>query len=521
MAVLFPAGFFVGCRLVRLVMHLSRVLIAEHAAVASEHPLASLAGFDALKRGGNAFDAAAATSFTLAVTMPQIGGLGGDFFGMLYEAKTGKVHCLNSSGWAPSGLTLELVGPPGKTRMPTRGALSCVVPGQVAGVWAMQRRFGRLPFGILLNAAKSYASEGFPASEGFCRSTAAAFGSLSAEAKAVFAPGGKPPVPGEWIRQENLGRAIEEIAEGGAEAFYHGWPSESIQKTLQALGVPTKESDFSDFEPEWVDPLILDYRGMRVFEVPPNSIGATSLLMLKLLARRRLAEFGPLSKERVALTMEAAEIAYRRKDEMLGDPRFGAIDIEKFMRPATAERGYTGLVQDGDTTAFSIADSEGNLFSGIQSLFNHHGSGVFVQRCGIMLNNRGSGFSLEGPNKLEPRKRPLHTLSSLILEHDETTRVAIGSSGGDYRPMQHTEFVTDMADYHLTLERTVEHPRFLWSEGRDLIIEAGYEEYASPRYNVRRLPMLETTNVCQAVESSARLRKAVCDVRGDGIPAGF
>jgi gamma-glutamyltranspeptidase/glutathione hydrolase len=243
--------------------------------------------------------------------------------------------------------------------------------------------------------------------------------------------------------------------------------------------------------------------------------------MLKLLLKRRLAGSGPLSRERVALTMKAAETAYERKDRLLGDPRFGAIDMEEFMEPADGNRHYGGKVRDGDTTAFSVADFEGNLVSGIQSLFRHYGSRVFVPDCGIMLNDRASGFGVKGPNRLEPRKRPLHTLSSLILELDEKSRVAIGSSGGDYRPMQHTLFVTDMADYRLTLEETIEHPRFLWSGGRELVVEAGYEDLQSSQYDVQLVQEPGRTGVCQAVELRGRLRKAVCDMRGDGIPAGF
>jgi gamma-glutamyltranspeptidase/glutathione hydrolase len=502
-------------------MPMSRILIAEHSAVASEHPLSSLAGYDVLRRGGNAFDAAAATSFALAVTMHHVGGLGGDFFGMFYSAKTGKIHCLNSSGWAPSGLSHGLVSSRSEEGMPVHGPLSCVIPGQVAGVWAMHNRFGRLPFNRLLEAARSFAFQGFPVSAGFCRSTAVAFDSLPPDAQAVFAPDGRPPFPGERVRQANLGRVIEEIARGGARAFYAGWPAESIAEVLNAEGAPTEVDDFRSFEPEWVDPLVLDYHGANVFEMPPNSMGATTLLMLKILSERSFAEFGPLSKERVVSTMEAAETAYRRKDEILCDPRFEKVDMDEFMRPATDSQCYTGRVRGGDTTAFSVADAEGNLASCIQSLFHHYGSKVFVPACGMVLNNRASGFNLTGPNRVEPRKRPLHTLSSLIVELNEDSKVAIGASGGEYRPMQHTEFVTNLVDYHLSIEETVEHPRFLWRGSGQILVEAGFAEFQSPRYDVRRIPMPGGTGICHAIESRPGLRKAVCDVRGEGIPAGF
>ena len=505
----------------RLPVPSSKIVAAGNAVVASEHALASLAGYDVLKSGGNAFDAAVATSFTLAVTQHQIGGLGGDFFGTFFEAKTGRVHCLNSSGWAPSGLTLDLVKSKGGSTVPVTGPLSCVVPGQVAGVSAMHKKLGSLEFGSLLGAAASYARDGFPAGEGLCRSVAGALDSFSPDARRVFAPLGEPPAVGDWIRQENLGKVIDEIAEGGADAFYGGWPAERIRDTLEAQGVPAKSADFADFEPDWATPLVLDYRGTRVYEVPPNSIGATALLMLKTLSKSDLSGVGPLSKERIELTMGAAEVAYSRKDAMLADPRFCKIDMDEFMRTSDAGGDYSGRVQTGDTTAFSVADQEGNLVSAIQSLFHHFGSRVYVPACGVMLNSRASGFRTSGPNAVEPRKRPLHTLSSMILEQDGDTRIAIGTSGGDYRPLQHAQFVTDIVDYKMPLERAIAHPRFVWSEGRDLVVEEGYPALDSPKYDVQIVPGQGRTGVCNGVEVRGRVRKAACDLRGDGIPAGF
>ncbi len=502
-------------------MALSKTVIAEHAAVASEQPLASLAGYDVLRRGGNAFDAAVATSFALAVTFHPAGGVGGDFFGMFYEAGTGKVHCLNSSGWSPTGLTLDLIKSKAGGRVPQFGPLSCVVPGYVAGVWEMHKKLGSLEFGELLAPAAGLASNGFPAGEGICRSVAGAYAELPAEAKKIFAPSGRPTTPGEWVRQDALGRVISEVAEGGSAAFYRGWPAEKIAATLASLGVPCTSDDFSDFEPEWVPPLILDYRGTNVYEIPPNSMGPTSLLMLRLLSEHDLSKTGPLSRERITLTMKAALAAYARRDEVLGDPRFGGFNLESFLSLTEPTALPKSSVRSGDTTAFSVADAEGNTVSGIQSLFQHFGSRVFVPDCGIALNNRASGFSTAGPNKVEPRKRPLHTLSSMILERSARPFLAIGASGGDYRPLQHTLFVTNAVDYGMPAEQNVAHPRFLWGGGKTLLVESGYELPEDGTYQVQKLPMPGRTGVCQAVEVTDSYRKAVCDVRGDGVPAGF
>ena len=502
-------------------MPLSRSVTAEHAAVASEQPIASKVGCDVLRHGGNAFDAAVATSYALAVTFHSAGSLGGDFFGMFYEAKTGKTRCLNASGWSPSSLTLDLMLSRNGGSVPKSGPFSCVVPGYVAGVSEMHRELGVLDFKTLVAPSVELATDGFPTGEGMCRSIAEAYRELPGEARATFAPKGRPPVRGEVIRQLALGRVISEISENGAAAFYRGWPAERIVSFLESLGVSWKLGDFADFKPEWVTPLMLDYRGTTVYEVPPNSMGATSLLILKLLADGGPLEQGSLSKERILRTMEAALFAYSRRDEMLGDPRFSNIDIEEFLSPETKHPPRHVRVRGGDTTAFSIIDAEGNLVAGIQSLFLQFGSRVFVPDCGIFLNSRASGFGTSGPNKVEPRKRPLHTLSSMILERDGRPFLAIGCSGGDYRPMQHAIFVTNSVDYAMTAEKSVAHPRFLWGGGRTLIVEDGYELPQEGAFEVRKLPMPGRTGVCQAVEASGGRLVAVCDVRGDGVPVGF
>ncbi len=501
---------------------LSRVLYAEKGVVASEQPLSSLAGLEILRKGGNAVDAAVATSFALAVTLQSANGLGGDFFAMVYVAKTGRVHCLNSSGWAPSGLTIDLLKSKGIEEIPLYGPYSVTVPGAVAGLCAMHRKLGLMEFKNLPSAAIGYARNGFPASPGLCRSITASLASFTQGAKKVFSPSGDAPVPGEIIKQQDLARVIGEVARDGAEAFYKGKPAEEISRVLSEQGAVTKKGDFSGFKPEWVEPVLLDYRGTTVYEFPPNSMGATCLLMLKYLLQKDVGKTKPLSWERVNLTMKAAELAYRRRDEMLGDPRFCGVDMAEFMRIDSEETASNAVdVKPGDTTAFSVMDREGNIVSAIQSLFHHFGSRVFVDSCGIMLNNRGSGFSMAGPNALEPRKRPLHTLSTMLLAREGLPTIAIGCSGGDFRPMQHTLFVTNIVDYSMTLEQAIDHPRFLRSGRGSMLVEGGYGDLGGLPYEIQRLSHPGGTGVCQGTQKLARSKKAVCDVRGDGLPAGL
>ncbi|HUI85698.1 MAG TPA: gamma-glutamyltransferase family protein [Nitrososphaerales archaeon] len=503
-------------------MALSRVVFAENGVVASEQPLASLAGLEVLKKGGNAVDAAVATSFALSVTFQCANGLGGDFFAMVYVAKTGRIHCLNSSGWAPSGLTLDFLKSKGETDIPLYGPLSVTIPGAVAGFWALHKKLGKLEFKSLPSAAAAYARKGFPASASLCRSITSNLPSFTSGAKRIFAPTGEPPMPGDIIRQAELARVIGEVARGGADAFYRGSAAEEIAQVLSDSGVDVKKSDLSAFKPEWVEPLRLEYRGTTVYEMPPNTMGAACLLMLNYLSQRDMSKTKPLSWERVNLTMKAAELAYRRRDEALGDPRFSEIDLGRFMRLDAEEAKPGGTeVKTGDTTAYSIVDSEGNVVSAIQSLFHHFGSRVFVDGCGIMLNNRASGFSTSGPNALEPRKRPLHTLSSMLLARGGEPKVAIGCSGGDFRPMQHTLFVTNLVDYSMTLEQAIDHARFLRSGKGSMLVEGGYGDLGGLQYEIQRLTHPGPTGVCQGAEVLAESKKAVCDVRGDGLPMGF
>jgi gamma-glutamyltranspeptidase/glutathione hydrolase len=366
-----------------------------------------------------------------------------------------------------------------------------------------------------------FAKKGFPAGSGLCRSIASAHDSLSGPARAVFAPKGTPPSPGDWIQQESLGHVIEEVSRGGPRAFYCGWPAEKICSTLTELGVETNKRDFSDFKPEWAEPLRLDYKGTTIYEHPPNSMGATALLMLKYLEAGDLAKSGPLSAERLRTNLQAARLAYARRDEMLCDPRFGRVDMKKFMELAPSTRPENSRrLGERDTTAFSAVDRAGNIVSVAQSLFHHFGSRVFVEDCGIMMNSRGAGFRLSGPNKVEPRKRPLHTLSCLLIDRGEGPKIAMGKSGGEYRPLQHALFVTNIVDYSMSLEQSIDHPRFLWSGGKSVLVEFGYDLTEPSGFEYEGSGYPGASGACQGIEVMSHAKKAVCDVRGDGLPSG-
>jgi gamma-glutamyltranspeptidase / glutathione hydrolase len=496
-----------------------KVMMGRSEVVATEHPLASLAGLRSFQEGGNAFDAATSASFVLSVVQPHLCGLGGDFFALLHEGSTGKVHCLNASGWAPSSFTTERMRQKGVRGVPTFGPASMVVPGYVKGVFEMHKRFGRLRFSESLKRAIELAEVGFPAGVGLVRALSRFETSLSPGAGKTFLPSGRVPSVGGLVSEKQLARTLRDISESGTDAFYRGAAAEGIEEEYAGAGFDPDDKDFSSYSPEWCEPLKMSYRGTDVFEVPPNSMGATTLLILRLLEESDLASLKPNSVERIKVMVEAAQLAYAARDREIGDPRFSPFDLGEFLHSGAGSAAQK-KIDKADTTYFAIADREGNVLSCIQSIFHAFGSRVFIEKGGFFMNNRASAFRMEGPNMLEPRKRPLHTLSALILAKAGHPVCAMGASGGGYRPQQHALLATNVIDYGMELEEAVDYPRFLWDGAGEVNIEAGYRGVDGLRMRHQSVAYPGPTGVAQGVQVMDEALKGVCDVRGEGLPAG-
>lgn len=494
----------------------AKVVVTKDCSVATEHPLASLAGLEAMRAGGNAFDAAVAASFALSVVLPHLNGLGGDFFALFQEGRSGKVQCLNGSGWAPSSYTVDSLRAHGLASMPDRGPGSAVVPGLVGAVEELHRRFGRSSFSGLVARSIDLAEEGFPVSRGLAGALARHRARLSREALLAFAASGQAPRAGEVLRQRGLAERLREIARGGAEAFYAGAAGEEISRAIASSGFELDPKDM-EFAPEWAEPLTVEYRGRQVFEVPPNSMGAAALRILKEIEGTRPPP--PDSFERVRLVTQATIAALEARDSFIADPRFVPFDLKEFLASRRTSRGRP--LTEGDTTYFAVADAEGNLLSCIQSLFQLFGSGVYLRDSGFFLNNRASAFSFDGPNVVAPRKRPAHTLSALLLSRGpgEAPSLAMGTSGGEHRPQLHALFVSNVVDYGMDVEGALAYPRFLW-DGENTSAERGYRLGAgSPGLRVVEYP--SRLGVAQGIALTDEGKKAYSDIRGDGEPAGF
>jgi len=499
--------------------------------VATEHPLASLAGLRVLMRKGNAIDATIASSFALTVLQPHLGGLGSDFFALVYLRDEDKLYGINAGGWVPSKLSLEILKSKGFSRMPKKGALTIVVPGLVAGLFELHERFGVSNFKDLLGDAIGYAEKGFPLSRGLSFAIRVLKEELGNDVgfRKIFIKSQNGWKIGDYLVQRELGATLRKVAEEGSNGFYKGNVAESIVEYVNSQGGMFSVEDFSTYSPEWFDPISTDYRGITVYEMPPPTMGPTALLILNMLENHNVGKHPPDSAYRVTLGIELAKIAYEERDRKLGDPRFVDVPLSDFISKDYAER----LVKEklhykvnttlfrGDTTYFSVADKEGNIVSAIQSLFYAFGSGLIDPNTGVPLNARASYFRFNGPNVVSPRKRPVHTLSSLILEKEGDVFAALGASGGEFRPQQHALLVSNLVDYNMPLWEAIEYPRFLWNGNNKILIENGMKHPKSG-YDIQRLPYPGKTGVAQGILiKNRKLRVGVCDVRGDGLPMGY
>jgi len=470
--------------------------------VAASQVLAARAGVQVLERGGNAMDAAIATNAVMGLMEPTGNGIGGDLFALVYEAKTGTVHGLNASGWAPRALTPEYLRAAGVTELPARGPHTVTVPGVVAGWHAMREKFGRLPMADLLAPAIHYAKEGFPVAEITAGLWARSLALLEAEPNAArtFLVDGRVPAAGSIFRNPDLARSLTRIAEHGRDGYYRGPTAEAIVALLKARGNPMTAEDLADFEVEWVQPISTTYRGWKVSEIPPNGQGIAALMMLNLMESFPMGDFGFHSPRALHAMIEAKKLAYADLIRYVGDQRFTEVPVAAMLDKGRARTRAAQIdparaqcrvepsrfdrvtdMQGHDTIYLSVVDRDGNMVSLIQSNYSGFGSGLVPDGAGFMLHNRGALFTLarKQPNTLAGRKRPLHTIIPGFMEKDGT-RISFGIMGGWNQAQAHAQFVADIADFGFTPQEALEAGRFTKAtfDGCDVQIEALVSEAA-------------------------------------------
>ena len=462
---------------------LSRHLVyGRRGMICSNSPLAASAGLKVLHEGGNAFDAALAVAAVETVTLVPMCGLGGDSFVLLYDAATGSMTGINSSGVAATGATVDFYRDQGYRTMPLEGPHAVSVPGEVAAWEAVHQRFCSKPFAQLLDSAIGYAEEGFPIPPGIGRNFASNAAKLAQfpSTAAVFVRPGAPPSEGDTLINRDLAGALRMVADGGAEAFYRGPLTLQMVAGLQAGGGLFTEADFAGHEVEIYEPIATTYRGYTVYQTRPPSQGFLLLEMLNLLEGFDIASLGHNSPEALHLMVEAKKIAYADRNRVAGDPRVVDWPLDELISKSYADerrqeifpdRVNTRLAAlqpveaDGDTTYFCVADAAGNSVSWIHSLSHAFGSGYVAAGTGIVFNNRaGRGFRLTPghPNAIAPGKRAMHTLNCYLVTQAGQPVIIGGTPGGDFQPQCGLYMLTQLIDGGVDPQAAVEAPRW-WS----------------------------------------------------------
>jgi gamma-glutamyltranspeptidase/glutathione hydrolase len=520
------------------------IVISQQGIAATSQVLASQTGAQILARGGSAVDAAIAANAVLGVTEPMMTGLGGDLFVMYWDAKTGKLTGLNASGPAPRALSPAFLAQHDIKSMPTNGIHSVTVPGAVEGWYRMHQRFGKLPWKDLFRDAISYAEQGFPVYEGVDEywNDPSVVRALEAnpESKRVFLRDGNAPHTGELFKNPDMARALRLVAEQGPEAFYKGAIASAIVKTSEHLGGTMTAQDLASYSSEWVDPLSIDYRGWRVYELPPNGQGMAALEMLNIMETTPASPLGAFSAPELHKRIEAMKLAYSDVHANVSDPRTHDAPVAKLLSKEYARQRAAKIdpqranceVKAGDpvgsnTTYLTVVDKDGNIASWIQSLYEAFGSRVTVEGMGFALQNRGASFTLDPkhPNVLAGGKRPFHTIIPAFMEKGDQ-HIGFGIMGGAVQPMAHAQFVSNYVDYGMTLQEALEAPRFFKSNapGCDVYIESRVPEQTLQQLSERGHEIrigreyVQTMGRGQAIlhNSKTGMNYAASDPRADG-----
>ena len=469
------------------------MVISQNGIVAAESPLAAQAGVRILESGGNAVDAAIATNAMMGVVSPMMNGIGGDLFAIVYDAKANKLYGLNASGWAPKGLTIEMLHKQGLREMPQKGVNAITVPGAVEGWQKLADRFGRKKLGEDLEAAIHTAKHGYPVTEWVAMYWGAGTDYLRGddEASKVYLPNDRAPKAGEVFRNQDLAWSLQQIGDHGRDAYYKGEIAKHILETMKRRGGAMAPQDLAEYSAEWVEPISTTYRDWTVYELPPNGQGLAALVMLNLMETFPLGqkEYGFGSTKALHAMIEAKKLAYADLVKYIGEPRGQTLPVKTLLsKERAAERAKlidpdhancdvaTGtLPGSGDTTYLTAVDREGNMVSLIQSNYDAFGSGIVAPGTGFVLHNRGALFNLDpsSPNALAGRKRPLHTIIPAFAQKGET-RIAFGIMGGWNQSQAHAQFIANLVDYKMNIQAALEAPRFTKRtfEGCDVQMES-------------------------------------------------
>lgn len=473
---------------------------AKKGIVATSQPLAAEAGLEILKKGGNAVDAAIATAAALTVVEPTSNGIGGDAFAIVWM--NGELHGLNSSGQSPQSLTIEVLKERGYEKMPTHGVIPITVPGVPAAWSALSKKFGKLPLEEVLAPAIRYAEEGFPLSPilGYYWNLAhkkfktTLTDPVYREWFQTFAPSGQAPQVGEIWKSQGHANTLRDIAKTNAESFYRGELAEKIAAYVKAHDGFLSKEDLAAYEPEWVNPVSINYRGYDVWEIPPNGHGIVATMALNIYQKLQSKPQWQ-SSQTYHEQLEAMKVAFVDGKAFITEQKDMPVDVEYLLSDEYANMkakliGEQAIdpkpmnLPSGGTIYLATADEDGNMVSYIQSNYMGFGSGVVIPGTGIALQNRGADFSLDpaAPNALQPGKRTYHTIIPGFLTKNGEAIGPFGVMGAYMQPQGHFQVVSHTVDFGLNPQAALDMPRWQWIGEKKILVEPEF-----PRYLVNEL----------------------------------
>ena len=450
---------------------------APNAMAATSHPLATQIALDVMKQGGSAVDAAIAANAALGLMEPTGNGVGGDLFAIVWDPKTKKLYGYNGSGRSPSKLTLEWFQAKGHKDIPSYGPLPVTVPGTVRAWSDLHARFGKQPLAQNLAPTIRYAREGHPVAE-----TIAYYWNIAVPRLGQY-PGfneqftlnGKAPVKGQVWKNPNLANTLQAIADGGADAFYKGPIAKTIADYIQGQGGFLSSEDLANHRGEWVEPISTTYRGVRVWELPPNGQGLAALQMLNILELTDFSKIAFGSPEHIHAFVEAKKLAFADRAALYADPDFIKIPLARLLSkeyarerarmidPAEAMKAVDAgaKLQHGDTIYLTTADADGMMVSLIQSNYRGMGSGMAPPGLGFILQDRGEQFVLKPghANSFAPNKRPFHTIIPAFITKNDKPWISFGLMGGAMQPQGHVQIVMNLIDFGMNLQEAGDAPR--------------------------------------------------------------
>ncbi len=520
---------------------------APRGAIATSQPLATAAGLAVLQRGGNAFDAAVTAAAVLNVVEPHMTGIGGDLFALFWAQREQRLGGLDASGRAGALMTRDELLRRGRDRVPSSGAEAITVPGALSGWAVLLQKYGTITLADALAPAIRIAEEGFPVTPIIARQWAAEVDKLSRDAGAratYLLDGQRAPQAGEWFRNPDLAATFRLIAESGPGAFYGGELGRKVAEGVQALGGFLTLDDLTSHRPTLVEPLSVDFRGYRVWELPPSGQGIAALEMLRILEPYDLESMGHNSAAYLHHLIEAKKLAFADLARFIGDRDHMTVSPEDLLSDEfiarrrmlldpsrAADRVSPGnAVTSSETIYLTAADKDGNMVSFINSIYSAFGSGVVIPGTGFALQDRGAGFTLEPnhPNTVAPGKRPFHTIIPAFVTRDSGSGyepwLSFGVMGGSMQPQGHVQVLLNLVLFDMDLQEAVDAPRFRHLEGLRVVIESPVSG------DVRRaLEMMgheladESTVSFGGAQAIMRLRRgwaAASDPRKDGMAAG-